>query len=127
MVVLLTVPGLQAGRSIESIYSELAAAGLVRLPPPSSVADFLGGDRMSDQGPGSDTPRPGKGSKPRAGGKRNNAAAPGQAAKAPGGKARAGVGEEQLEPYPEHSIAQARQAVIAACVLPLGAHPALTK
>lgn len=118
---------MQAGRSIESIFAELAAAGLVRLPPPTCVADFLGGDRMAEEVAGGAAPQPAQPSKPKAGGKKNNASAPGQAAKAPAGKAKTAAGEDEFQPYPEHSLAQGRQAVVASCVLPLGAHPALSK
>lgn len=140
----------QAGRSIESIYAELAGAGLVRAPAPATVGDFLGGDRLVKL---ADVPRaappPPPPSKPKTGGKKANAgaaaskAAAGKAAGAgssgvskggKGGKdgkdgkaAGAGGEEGEVREYPEPSLAEARQAVVASCILPLGAHPALAK
>lgn len=132
---------MQAGRSIESIFAELAAAGLVRAPPPTTADAFIGGDRLAR--PTADdaaaAAAAGAAAKPKTGGKKANAAPkPAADASAPGskggkgGKAGAaaaggeGVGDAAAGAgYPEPSLAQARQAVVASCILPLGAHEAL--
>lgn len=120
---------------MESIFEELAAAGLARLPPPATVDEFLGGDWLARPPPPPSVPLPG-GAKPKAGGKKSNSPAkPAAAAEAgPGGKAGAGgkgkggaAGGSEPGDYPEPSLAQARQAVVASCILPLGAHPALAR
>ena len=143
---------LQAGRSIESIFAELAAAGLVRSPAPTTVEQFLGGDRLVKLAdiPQAEPP-PAQPIKSKTGGKKANAAAVGKAAagsgsgKAAGGgsgkagsaaskggkggdEAAAGGGDAGgLKGYPEPSLAEVRQAVVASCILPLGAHPALSR
>ncbi len=40
---------LQAGRSIESIFAELASNGLVRDCPRAMVADYLGGPNLGQE------------------------------------------------------------------------------
>ncbi|PRW20260.1 IQ and AAA domain-containing 1 [Chlorella sorokiniana] len=143
---------LTAGRSIESIFAELAAAGLVRSPVPTTVDQFLGGDRLLKL---ADIPRaeppPPPPVKSKTGGKKANAAAAAGKAAAAAGKAaasgsggKAGSGSKggkggdaagaaagaeggEVKDYPEPSLAEARQAVVASCILPLGAHPALSK
>ena len=133
---------LQAGRTIESIFAELAGAGLVRAPAPTSVSDFLGGDRLVKL---ADIPRaepaPPPPSKPKTGGKKANAAAAaGKAAGSGSGAGKGGKGGKdgaggkgaggeagEMREFPEPSLAEARQAVVASCILPLGAHPALSK
>lgn len=129
------LPHAQAGRSIESIFSELACAGLVLQPAQSSLADFLGGERLAQEpeptGLLSATATAAQPAKAKTGGKKANAAPPpSAAAKAPRGalgKAGQGGAQEELQSFPEPSLAQARQAVAACCVLPLGAHAALGK
>ncbi len=130
---------MQAGRSIESIYAELAAAGLVRVPPVASVDDFIGGPRLAEVPPSVDVAPPNKSiaGKAKTGGKKANAASsapagpkgkagPAATAGKKGAGAAAGEGEgPQL--YPELSLAQARQEVVASCILPLAAHQALTE
>ena len=116
-----------AGRSIESILAELAAAGLVRLPPPVPLSAYLGGpclvrpEAAAAAAPGGKAPAPAA-RKPRTGGKAANMApAPagrGAAGARPGSKASA---EPPVPPeLPPLSMAQARQEVAASCVLPLG-------
>jgi len=128
---------LQAGRSIESIFAELAAAGLVRQPPAGATVEcFLGSERLArlEEVPGGDVAGASASSKPKTGGKKANAALAAKAGAAAGGKGKAGgaagaagaAGEEKKE-YPEPSLAQARQEVVASCILPLGAHEALSK
>lgn len=137
----------QAGRSIESIFAELAAAGLARSPAPATVDQFLGGDRLLKLAdiPKAEPP-PQQPIKSKTGGKKANAAAAGSKAATGSGGSKAaskagkvgssgkggeaaGDGAEagELKEYPEPSLAEARQAVVASCILPLGAHPALSK
>ncbi|KAL4420798.1 hypothetical protein ABPG75_010454 [Micractinium tetrahymenae] len=129
---------LTAGRSIESIFAELACAGLVRQPAAASLEDFLGGERLAEEpealGPPCAPSAVVTTVKTKAGGKKANAApppplAPATAAGGARGKGKAGAGEAEAatKALPEPSLAQARQAVAAACVLPLGAHAALGK
>ncbi|KAL4857543.1 DNA mismatch repair protein 6 [Chlorella vulgaris] len=131
---------LTEGYTVESIFAELAAAGLVSLPPPASVCDLLGCDRAVEAAAGVGG-KGGAGSRaagalagrPRAGGKKANAAPPAAPTKAPGGvkgkdkEAGPPGGGEVASSYPEPSLALVRQALVASCVLPLGAHPALSK
>ncbi|PSC70654.1 IQ and AAA domain-containing 1 [Micractinium conductrix] len=122
---------LTAGRSVESIFAELAGAGLVHTPAPLTLSDYLGGERLA---PAEAAPEAAPAAaKPKVGGKKANAA-PAKAAAPPAGKggkgkgaAEAAAGQAAHAAYPEPSLAQARQAVAAACVLPLGAHDALAK
>lgn len=109
----------------------------MRQPSTTCAEDFLGGDRLA---------RPlafameaaavaaAAAAKPKVGGKKANAAAapaaaskPAAGSKGKAGGAAAGAGEEVAQAYPEPSLAQARQAVVASCILPLGAHAALAK
>ena len=112
---------LTAGRSIESIFAELAAAGLVHLPTPQALANYLGGPRLVQlqSGEGGSPGAAAGPKKPRAGGKASNTA-PSRPAGGKAGGGKAGEAAPLLE-YPEASMAQARQEVAAACVLPLGA------
>lgn len=125
----------------------------MRSPAPTTAEQFLGGDRLVKLAdiPQAEPP-PAQPIKSKTGGKKANAAAAaGKAAagssggKAAGGgsgkagsaaskggkggdAAAAGGGEAgELKEYPEPSLAEARQAVVASCILPLGAHPALSK
>ncbi len=139
----------QAGRSIESIFAELAAAGLVRCPAPTTVDQFLGGDRLVKLAdiPQAELP-PQQPIKSKTGGKKANAAAAASKAAAGSGSGKSGSSSSkagngkggkggeaagaaaeagELKEYPEPSLAEARQAVVASCILPLGAHPALCK
>lgn len=110
----------------------------MRPPAPARIADFLGADRLVrlQDMPASAQPRPPP-TKPKAGGKKANvAAAPkpaapgsgrGKAGAAAAGAAGAAAAGPTFHEYPESSLAEARQAVVASCILPLGAHPALAK
>lgn len=108
----------------------------MRQPAACGLEDFLGGERLAQEPepPGLRSATHGAvAAKARTGGKKANAAPPPPAAtKAPAGvegKSKAGPGEASEAPqaFPEPSLAQARQAVAASCLLPLGAHAAMAK
>ena len=120
------------GRSIESIFAELAAAGLVRQQGSSAcsvVDDYLGGARLAHAAAAPGAAETASSAKPKTGGKKANAAAAAAKADASGkSKADASGGSSDAQPpYPEPSMAQARQAVVASCILPLGGFEALRR
>lgn len=123
---------------MESIFAELASAGLVRPPAGVTLEDYLGSERLALEAelPGMPGQQPADppANKAKTGGKKANVAPKPPPGKTPGTKGKpggaagaAGGGEDAQLKIPESSMAQARQAVTAACVLPLGAHKALTR
>lgn len=130
---------MQAGRSIESIFAELAGAGLVRQPVAATLEEFLGGERLAQEPEptgllsATATAAAAPTVKAKTGGKKANVArtAP-PTSRVPGGTkagGKAGLDKEKEAPeaYEAPSLAQARQEVAASCVLPLGAHAAMAK
>ena len=110
----------------------------MRLPAATAADDFLGSDRLAQAAGAPGAPPPAAvASKPKTGGRKANmpaataagvagAGGKGQKGAAAAGAAGGAAGEE-VKVYPEPSLAQARQAVVASCILPLGAHQPLAK
>ena len=86
-----------------------------------TVDEYLGGARLAHAAEAVGATETGSSAKPKTGGKKANAAA---AAAAAAAKADASGSEQQ---YPEPSLAQARQAVVASCILPLGGFDTLRR